>query len=84
MVFVKRGIVLPSGTRCCRCHLYNTHLTYDALREMTPTKVGTISFDANSVIELVTDCRTSIQNMKTFDFDDPASLNEESCHIISG
>ena len=64
MVFVKRGIVLPSGTRCCRRHLYNNHLTYDALREITPAKVGTISFDANSVIELVTDCYTFIQNMK--------------------
>jgi len=39
MVFVKRGIVVPSGTRCCRRHLYNNHLTYDALREITPAKV---------------------------------------------
>ena len=84
MVFVKRGIVVPSGTRCCRRHLYNNHLTYDALREITPAKVGMISFDANSVIELVTDCCTSIQNMKTFDFDDIDSLNEESYYNITG
>jgi hypothetical protein len=84
MVFVKRGIVVPSGTRCCRRHLYNNHLTYDALRLITPTKVDTISFDGNSVIELVTDCCTSIQNMKTFDFDDPSSLNKESYHIMTG
>jgi hypothetical protein len=43
-----------------------------------------ISLDANSVIELVTDCCTTIQNMKTFDFDDPTSLDEESYYNMTG
>jgi hypothetical protein len=84
MVFVKRGIVVPAGTRCCRHHLYNNHLSYHALQEITPAKVDLVSFDANSVAELVTDCCTTIQNMKTFDFDDPNSLNEESYYNMTG
>jgi hypothetical protein len=84
MVFVKRGIVVPAGTRCCRRHLYNNHLSYHALQEITPAKVDLVSFDANSVAELVTDCCTTIQNMKTFDFDDPNSLNEESYYNMTG
>ena len=84
MVFVRRGIVVPAGTRCCRRHLYNNHLTFDALQQITAAKVGRMTFDANSVIELVTDCCTTIQNMKTFDFDDPTSLNEESYYNMTG
>ena len=84
MVFVKRGIVVPSGSRCCRRHLYSNHLTYDALQKITPTQIDTVTLDANSIMELLTDCCTIIRNVKTFDFDDPMSLDEESYYNMTG
>jgi len=83
VVFVKRGIVVPPGSRCCRHHLYNIHLTYDALQQIMPAKIDMVSFDAGGIVELVTDCCTTIQNVKTFDFDDPTSLDEESYYNMT-
>ena len=84
MVFVKRGIVVPAGSRCCRHHLYNNHLTYEALQQIRPTTVDIVSLDANGVVELVTNCCTTIHLAKKFDFDDPMSLDEESYYNMTG
>lgn len=75
---------MPSGSRCCRHHLYKNHLTYEALQQIRPNKVDVISFDATGVVELVTDCCRTIQNAKTFDFDDPMSLDNESYYNMTG
>ena len=84
MVFVKRGIVVPPGSRCCRHHFYNNHLTFEALQQIKPIKVDTVSLDTDGVVELVTDCCKTIQNAKTFDFDDPTSLGEEAYDNMTG
>lgn len=84
MVFIKRGIVVPAGSRCCNNHLYNNHLTYGALHEITFAKTDKVTLDANSVVELIGDCCTTIQNMKTFDFDDPTSLDDETYYNMTG
>ena len=84
MVFVKRGVVVPPGSRCCSHHLYNKHLTYEALQQIRLNKVDMVSFDANGVAELVIDCCMTIQNTKTFDFDDPMSLDDESYYNTTG
>ena len=84
MAFVKRGVVVPSGSRCCSHHLYNKHLTYEALQQIRLNKVDMVSFDANGVVELVADCCMTIQNTKTFDFDDPMSLDDESYYNTTG
>jgi hypothetical protein len=46
-----------------------------------PAKIDMVSFDAGGIVELVTDCCTTIQNVKKFDFDDPTSLDEESYYV---
>lgn len=84
MVFMKRGIVVPCGSRCCSDHLYRNRLTYEALQQIRPTTVDMMSLDANGVIELVTDCCMTIQNAKTFDFDDPTCLDDESYYNMTG
>ena len=84
MFFVKRGVVVSSGSRCCSHHVYNNHLTYDALQQITPAITDMVSFDANGVVELITDCCTTIQEAKTFDFDDPTSLDDESYYNMTG
>ena len=84
MVFLKRGILLPSDSRCYKDHLYNNHLSYEALQRITSTQVDIVSFDANSAKELLTDCFTIMRNVKAFDFDDLMSLDEESYYNMTG
>ena len=84
MVFLKRGILRPSDSRCCKDHRYNNHFSYEALQRITSTQVDMVSFDANSTIELLTDCFTIMRNVKAFDFDDPMSLDEESYYNMAG
>ena len=84
MVFVKRGIAVPAGSRCCRIHLYNNQLSYEALQQITHTNIDSFSFDAEAVVALINDCWTTIQKMKNFDFDDPASVNDEAYRNITG
>lgn len=84
LVFIKRGIVVPPGSRCCRHHLYKNHLTYEALHQIVPMKIDPVVFDAKGVMDLVTECCTTIQHMRTFDFDDPTSLDDESYYNFTG
>lgn len=84
MVFVRRGILVPSGSRCCKQHMYNNHLSYDSFQEITATHKDKITMDTEGVVDLLNECCATIQSMRTFDFDDPASLNEESYYNITG
>ncbi|CAF1687657.1 unnamed protein product, partial [Adineta ricciae] len=45
-VFIKRGIIVPPGSRCCRDHLYGKHLTYKGPHQIVPTKSEPVVFDA--------------------------------------
>lgn len=84
MVFVKRGIVVPVGNRCCSYHIYNAHLSYEAMQEIKASITDVMCFDSNAVALLVDDCCKTIRDMKTFDFDDPASLDNEAYYNITG
>lgn len=84
MVFVKKGIFISPGSRCCRIHLDRGRLTHDALEEITHVKIEMFSLDSNAVITLIDDCCSVIRNIKTFDFDDPTSLNDETYRNITG
>lgn len=84
MVFVKRGIVVPAESRCCSVHLYNNHLTYDALQQIEFCKMDKVTLNANDIIQLITDCCMTIQTAKTFDFDDPSSLDDEAYYNMTG
>ncbi|CAF1651366.1 unnamed protein product, partial [Adineta ricciae] len=82
--FIKRGIVIPAGSRFCRDHLYGKHLTFEALHQIVPTKTEPVVFDAKGVMELITECCTMVQDTKTFDFDDPTSLNDDAYYNLTG
>ena len=84
MIFVRRGILVPSGSRCCKHHVYNNHLSYDAFQEIKATCVDKITIDIDGVVNVMKECCTTIQSMNTFAFDDPTSLDEESYYNITG
>ncbi|CAF1143835.1 unnamed protein product [Adineta ricciae] len=82
-VFIKRGIVIPPGSRFCCDHLYGKHLTFEALHQIVSTKSEPIVFDAKSVMNLITECCTMIRDTKTFDFDYPTSLDDEAYYNLT-
>jgi hypothetical protein len=84
MVFVKRGILVPVGNRCCSVHVYNGHLSYEAMQEIKASITDVMCLDSNAVALLVDDGCKTVQEMKTFDFDDPASLDNEAYYNITG
>ena len=84
MVFVKRGILIPSGSRCRENHLYNDHLTHESLQSITDVKTDMVSLNADAAIQLLDDCCQIIRGKKTFDFDDPTSLDEKAYYNITG
>ena len=41
LVFVKRGILFPAGSRCCSDHLYNRLLNFDSMSQICADQMGT-------------------------------------------
>lgn len=84
MIFMKRGIFVPPGNRCCSVHIYNDHLSFEALQLIKPSTADVVYLNTKAVIELLDDCAHLIRSTKTFDFDDPSSLDENSYYAITG
>ncbi|CAF1543483.1 unnamed protein product [Adineta ricciae] len=84
LVFLKRGILIPNGARCCSDHLDNKQLIFDAIEKIPANGVRELECDANYIVELLNDFRLLINNKKTFDFDDMSSLNDQDYYNITG
>ena len=78
MVFLKRDILAPPNSRCCKDHLYDNHIPFEDLQEITSTQGRMVPFDADSTMELLTGFFTIMQSVKAFDFDELMPLDEGS------
>ena len=77
LVFVKRGILIPAGNRCCPDHIYNQHISFDAMSQISVNKMHQLVFDTNRLQETLNDIRSILANQNAFHFDDPNSLINE-------
>lgn len=84
LVFVKRGIRISAGSRCCADHLYNRHLNFDSMSQIRADQVERFICDANRLQEMLNNFRSILVNQKSFDFDDPYSLNDKDYYNITG
>ncbi|CAF1482695.1 unnamed protein product [Rotaria sp. Silwood1] len=84
MIFLKRGILVPENARCCSLHMYNRQLTYEAVEMIQPSKFDTLILNGDDVQNLINDFRLAIDNSKSFDFDNPSSLDDEAYKTITG
>ncbi len=84
LVFLKRGILIPDGARCCPEHLYKQQLSFDSLGRIRANQMDQLVCDANRLQEILNDCRLLLENQKTFDFDDPYSLDNKDYYNITG
>ena len=84
MVFLKREIIVPENARCCSLHIYKRQLTYEALKMIHPSKLDDLVLDSNDVENLINDFRLTIGRVKSFDFDNPSTLDDETYKTITG
>ncbi len=84
LVFVKLGVLIPYGTRCCPDHLYKEQLSFDSLTRIRANQMDHLVCDADRLQEILNDFRLMLENQKTFDFDDPYSLNNDDYYNITG
>ncbi|CAF1497265.1 unnamed protein product [Rotaria magnacalcarata] len=84
LVFVKRGILVPAGSRCCSNHLYNQHLDFDSISQIRADQMERFICDANRLQEILNDFRLILVNQKSFDFDNPYSLNDQDYYNVTG
>jgi hypothetical protein len=84
LVFVKRGIQAPACARCCRKHPYKQQLNFDSMGRIHANHMAQMVCDADRLQKILSDLRLILENQKTFDFDDPYSLNNEYYYNITG
>lgn len=83
-MFFKRGVFVPSGARCCHDHLYNKHLSYDSIQQISASQDDKLVLNAEDVQNILFDMRSVLTNIKTFDFDDYTSISDESYVNLTG
>ena len=83
-ILFKRGIFVPPGARCCHDHLYNKHLSYDSIQQISASQGDKLALNAEDVQNILIDIRSILTNMKTFDFDDSTSISDESYTNFTG
>ena len=84
MVFLKQGIFVPENDRCCCLHMYKRQLTYEALEMIQPSKRDDLILNVDDIKDLMVDFRLAINSAKSFDFDNPSSLNDDDYKTITG
>ena len=83
-VFLKRGILIPKGSRCCIHHLLNGFLDYESLYTIEGLFSEWLVFDSEGITNLIDDFRLITQKFKTFSFDDPNCLSDEAYYYLTG
>ena len=80
---LKARIIVPENARCS-LHMYKRQLTYEALEMIHPSKIDDLVLDSNDVENLINDFRLTIGRVKSFDFDNPSTLDDETYKTITG
>lgn len=84
ILFIKRGIFVQPGARCCGDHLSKDQLSYEAIHKIIPYGSERVSFTSNEIQQIITDFRAVIQNHQALNFDDPTSLDDTAYYNITG
>ncbi|CAM4907558.1 unnamed protein product [Rotaria socialis] len=84
MIFLKRGVFVSSGSRCCSEHVVKKQLTVESFDKICITRTDCWTLDSFGLQVLLTDTRSMLLQQNSFNFDDPTSLNEEAYKTIVG
>ena len=83
-IFLRRGIWVPKGVRCCSNHLYKGHLLYEAQQSVKQSKADDILLNTDDVVKLTDDFRLALKRAGSFDCDNPGALDNETYKTITG
>ena len=84
MVFLKRDIFVPENTRCCCDYLCRRQLTNEALKQIQSSRFDQLILNNAHVKKLFKDCQSAIKRVRSFYFDDPASLDDQDYKMMIG
>ena len=83
MVFVKQGVFIPFGDRCYCVHLYKDHLSYEMLNRIEGNITEMFCLDSNAIVNLL-ESFDIVGETRSFDFGEPASLDNDACYNTTG
>ena len=84
MIFLKRGIFVSSGARCCAEHIYQGQLTVESFNKICVSQADCLKIDSVGFREFLEDVRTILFSQRNFDFDNPSCLDEEGYRSVVG
>jgi hypothetical protein len=84
MIFLKRGIYVSTGARCCSDHIYQDHLTAGSFDKICVSQADRLKMDSVGFQEFLSDVRVILFGQKQFDFNDPSCLDEEAYRNLLG
>jgi len=84
MIFLKCGIAVVPGSRCCKDHLCEDEVTFKSLDHIRVSKADQWKINSDEFQMFVADVRAMLFKQKTFDFDDPMCFSDEGYHSIVG
>ena len=64
--------------------MHKREVTYKELEMIEPSKLDNLILNGNDVKNLLVDFRLAIDSAKSFDFDNPSSLDDDGYRTITG
>ncbi|CAF0906964.1 unnamed protein product, partial [Didymodactylos carnosus] len=85
-IFIKGGVYIPKGSRCCAHHLFKKSLTFEAYQQISGPISDVITYTSSDVLQLLHDFRrvSAVMQKNAFDFDDPSSLSDTAYYNLTG
>lgn len=83
-VFLKKGIFITPGARCCEEHMDNKQLTYDALQRITGSISSSETWNSKEINQCFFRLRSAINSLRVFDFDDPCYMHDYDYLTMTG
>ena len=83
-IFIRRQIEIPVGSRCCKIHTVDKHLSAEAFLSVVPYKVEDRLFYRKSLTNLLQSYRLRVNSNKHLDFDEPLSLTDGDYVKLTG
>ena len=84
MIFLKCGIAVATGSRCCKDHSCEDELSIKPFDHIRVSKGGRWKIDSDEFCMFVEDVRVTLFKQKTIAFDDPTYFSEEGYQSIVG
>ncbi|XP_062589596.1 uncharacterized protein LOC134251226 isoform X2 [Saccostrea cucullata] len=84
-VFLRQGVLIPSGSRCCTRHIPDGRFTEEALEKISAFS-ATSTLNRTSIVDMLMYLReiALLNGGKRIDFDDPSALSEKEYVSLTG